>query len=294
MRKSYPTNLTDSEWRSLKSHLPTPQKRGRPRIHGFREIMDAIFYVLKSGCQWRLLPCDFPPWETVYHYFRRWSLDGTWERVHHTIREHLRASLGRTPQPSAAIVVDSQSAKTSGVGGEARGYDRRAKQVRGRKRHILVDTEGFVLKVKVHSANVPDQDGIRLLLERRIRARSPPAPLSPVARRRLPRTGQGVGRKRTRLERRGRAQASEARPGEDSQDLGGGMGQRGQKDRLAEAHAAEGLSGLAEEVGGGKDVRLALPQSPHEPMDYERLCATGEAFVYVAMTRLMVRRLARA
>lgn len=89
--------------------------------------------------------------------------------MHHTIREHLRASLGRTPQPSAAIVVDSQSAKTSGVGGEARGYDR-AKQVRGRKRHILVDTEGFVLKVKVHSANVPDQDGIRLLLEESARA----------------------------------------------------------------------------------------------------------------------------
>jgi putative transposase len=171
MRKSYPTNLTDSEWQSLKSHLPTPQKRGRPRIHSFREIMDAIFYVLKSGCQWRLLPCDFPPWETVYHYFRRWSLDGTWERVHHTIRERLRASLGRTPQPSAAI-VDSQSAKTSGVGGEARGYDR-AKQVRGRKRHILVDTEGFVLKVKVHSANVPDQDGIRLLLEESARDRLP-------------------------------------------------------------------------------------------------------------------------
>jgi putative transposase len=170
MRKSYPTNLTDSEWQSLKSHLPTPQKRGRPRIHSFREIMDAIFYVLKSGCQWRLLPCDFPPWETVYHYFRRWSLDGTWERVHHTIRERLRASLGRTPQPSAAIVVDSQSAKTSGVGGEARGYER-AKQVRGRKRHILVDTEGFVLKVKVHSANVPDQDGIRLLLEQSMRDR---------------------------------------------------------------------------------------------------------------------------
>ena len=89
--------------------------------------------------------------------------------MHHTIRERLRASLGRTPQPSAAI-VDSQSAKTSGVGGEARGYDR-AKQVRGRKRHILVDTEGFVLKVKVHSANVPDQDGIRLLLEQSTRDR---------------------------------------------------------------------------------------------------------------------------
>ena len=116
MRKSYPTNLTDSEWQSLKSHLPTPQKRGRPRIHSFREIMDAIFYVLKSGCQWRLLPCDdFPPWETVYHYFIRWSLDGTWERVHHTIRERLRASLGRTPQPSAATIVDSQSAKPAGL-----------------------------------------------------------------------------------------------------------------------------------------------------------------------------------
>ena len=90
--------------------------------------------------------------------------------MHHTSRERLRASLGRTPQPSAAI-VDSQSAKTSGVGGEARGYDRRAKQVRGRKRHILVDTEGFVLKVKLHSANVPEQDGIRLLLEESARDR---------------------------------------------------------------------------------------------------------------------------
>jgi putative transposase len=81
MRKSYPTNLTDAEWLYLKPHLPTPKRRGRPRIHSSREILNAIFYVLKSGCQWRLLPCDFPPWETVYHYFRRWSLDGTWEKV---------------------------------------------------------------------------------------------------------------------------------------------------------------------------------------------------------------------
>ena len=79
MSKSYPTNLTDGEWQPLESYLPTPQKRGRPRIRSFREIMDAIFYVSKSGCRWRLLPCDFPPWETVHHYFGRWSLDGTWE-----------------------------------------------------------------------------------------------------------------------------------------------------------------------------------------------------------------------
>jgi putative transposase len=163
MRKSYPTNLTDAEWHYLKSYLPSPKRRGRPRIHDFREILDAVFYVLRSGCAWRLLPRDFPPWESVYHYFRRWSLDGTWERLNHTIRESLRTRLGRNPQPSAGI-VDSQSAKTTGVGGEARGYDG-GKKVRGRKRHILVDTEGFVLKVRVHSAKVPDQDGLRLLLE---------------------------------------------------------------------------------------------------------------------------------
>jgi putative transposase len=112
---------------------------------------------------WRLLPRDLPPWETVYHYFRAWSLDGTWERVNHTIRELLRARLGRNPQPSGAI-LDSQTGKTSGVGGEARGYDG-GKKVRGRKRHLLVDTEGLVLKAKVHSAKVPDQDGIKLLLK---------------------------------------------------------------------------------------------------------------------------------
>ena len=163
MRKSYPTNLTDAQWHYLKPHLPTPKRRRRPPIHSFREILNAIFYVLNSGCQWRLLPCDFPPWEkTVYHYFRRWSLDGTWG-VNRTIHQRLRASLGRNPQPSAGI-VDSQSAKTTGVGGEARGYDG-GKKVRGRKRHILVDTEGFILKIRVHSAKVPDQDGLRLLLE---------------------------------------------------------------------------------------------------------------------------------
>jgi putative transposase len=289
MRKSYPTNLTDAEWHYLKSHLPTPKRRGRPRIYGFREILDAVFYVLRSGCAWRLLPRDFPPWESVYHYFRKWSLDGTWERVNHTIRELLRARLGRNPQPSAAI-VDSQSAKTSGVGGEARGYDG-GKKVRGRKRHILVDTEGFVLKVRVHSAKIPDKDGLRLLLES---ARSCLPRLSHLW---LDAGYQGRGKEWT----------------ENVLGLSVEVVHRAPRpipEKVAQIWAAE----WAKE-GRKVDWQKLLPRRGFEVLprrwvvertfawlchnrrmskDYERLCSTGEAFVYIAMTRLMVRRLARA
>jgi transposase len=109
------------------------------------------------------LPREFPPWETVYCWFRRWRIDGTWEEPNAAMRERLRVRLGREVHPSAGV-VDSQSTKTTGVCGEQRGYDG-GKKIRGRKRHLLVDTEGLVLKAKVHSAKVPDEDGIKLLLE---------------------------------------------------------------------------------------------------------------------------------
>jgi putative transposase len=147
MERSYSTDLSDAEWECLKFHVPPPSKRGRPKTHTTREIFNAIFYILKSGCPWRLLPQNFPPWETVYWWFRRWRIDGTFERLDAALRERLRTRLGRNAHPSAGI-ADPQSAKTTGVGGEARGYDG-GKKVRGRKRHLLVDTEGLVLKAKV-------------------------------------------------------------------------------------------------------------------------------------------------
>ena len=246
---------------------------------------------MRSGCPWRLLPHDFPPWKTVFHYFRKWRIDGTLERMNGAIRERLRVKLGRNPRPSAGI-VDSRSVKSTGVGGQERGYDG-GKQIRGRKRHLLVDTEGLVLKAKVHSAKVMDHEGIEALL-------------------------RGADEEFPRLSH---LWLDSAYRGEDK---GKGWVEKvlGWSVEIVERPRKpapeEVLKSWAEEwakEGVKVDWRKLLPPRGFQVLprrwvversfawichnrrmakDYERLCASSEAFIYASMSRLMVRRLARA
>jgi putative transposase len=261
MRRPYPTDLSDAQWIRLRTYLPTPKAQGRPRTHSLRDVLDAIFYVLKSGCHWRLLPHDFPPWPTVYYHFRKLRLSGAWGLIYRALRGAARNRVCKNADASAAI-MDSQSVKTTEEGARSNGYDAH-KNLKGRKRHLLVDTLGLPLSVYVTSADVQDRGGTRCLL----------AGLKPF------------------VPRLKKIWADGAYTGEK---LAGWLEEQGgweleivERDREARDFEVLPKRWIVERTFSW------LIRNRRLSKDYERLVQTSETFMEVAMIRLLLRRLAR-
>jgi transposase len=261
MRKPYSTDLSDAQWTRLRSYLPAPKAQGRPRTHSLRDVFDAIFYVLKSGCHWRLLPHDFPPWSTVYYHFRRFRVSGLWFLILKALRVAERERVGKNCQPTAAI-MDSQSVKSVEESAHPSGYDAH-KNVKGRKRHLLVDTLGLPLSVYVSPADIQDRAGARLLL----------AGLKPF------------------VPRLKKIWADGAYSGER---LAGRLEQRdGWELEIVERDPqAKGFEVLPKRWIVERTFSWLI-RNRRLSKDYERLVQTSETFIEIAMIRLILRRLTR-
>jgi putative transposase len=261
-QQEYPTDLNDTEWAQIAPYLPKPSARGAPRVHSWRRLLNAMFYVVKNGCVWRALPHDFPCWQTVYHYFRLFRQNGLWEQLNTAIREAVRQKEGREPQASA-MIADSQSTK-SAEGGEKRGFDG-GKLVNGRKRNLLVDTLGFVVLAKVTAANVQDVHAGKQLF---LTLAEKPALL-------------------TRLEK-----------------IFADGGYRGELVDWVHQNLHAVLE-IVLKLGDQKGFQVLpkrwviertfawISRNRRLARDYERLAQSSEAFIYLAMIRLGLRRLAR-
>ena len=256
----YPTDLTDSQWEIIEPLLPLAKPGGRPRTLEMRLVVNAILYIVVGGVQWRMLPREYPKWASVYWYFRCWSKDGTWQRIHDTLRAAVRRRAGRHKQATAGC-LDSQSVKSAATAtGCTRGFDA-GKKVMGRKRHILVDTLGLLLVVVVTAASIQDRDGARLLLGKL----------------------GGVGKKLRKLWVDGGYQGA----------LVDWVAQRF-RFHLALVKRPKEQKGFAVLPRRWVVERTFawLSHNRRLSKDYERLAHSSEAFIYIAMTRIMLKRLA--